>query len=206
MYDELQWHLYMSLDDIRFLRDFMRRTSVVDAIDELGWAYGYDEQGYGMLEEYQLNTLLSVLSNLEGHVGAPDFDRGTWVNTRTELPLSDEAKRSVYDEPTLCIRLEGDADELNQWRHFLQWQCKECMFMQDTLQSHTLGEILFPSFYWIVPMDIMSTLGAWEVLLQTWEVMTFYDNIANASAWRRLRTGDCITDDTGELATTRNHE
>jgi hypothetical protein len=190
MYDELRDHFHMSLSDIWFIRDFMRRTGFIDEVDEMGWGYGYDHNGMGELEDHQVQTIMAILApELEPEVMLPDYETGEWTNFRSGLPLTGDEISDIQDSNMLSIYLQGDPEEFRKWVHFILWLSPTTNVIYDA-ESGDACEGLF----WLVNLEEVSSLEAWDVLLKAWEVMSFYDNVADAPNWRILRGGDFASD------------
>lgn len=194
MYDEMSDHFYSSLSDIWFIRDFMRRTGFINEVEEMGWGFGLDYSGMGELEDYQLKTIIGILApELEAEVIMPDMETGEWINHRTSEPLSDDGKSDIQDSNVLSVYLQGEPDELKKWVHFIQWLSPTTHVIYDE-ESEDGDE----GHFWVVNLEELSSLEAWEVLLKAWEVSNYYDHVADARNWRILRGGDFASDFTDE--------
>lgn len=201
MYDELREHLYHGLEDIRFIRDFMRRTGFIDEVDREGWAYGYDMNGMGDLENAQVQSLMALLApELEVEVSVPDVESGTWVDVMNRTDITAFVQEVIHNAPTLSVHFQGEPEELRKWAHFIHWLMPNTNLMQQEQIEQTLGQLIWTDLYWVIDWEWHTTLDAWETLLKAWEVMNFYEHVADASCWRILRGRDCPTADTDETS------
>ncbi len=199
MYDELRDHLYSSLNDIWFIRDFMRRTGFVEEVDQEGWAYGYDMNGMGDLENAQVQSIMALLApDLEVEVAVPDLESGSWMDVMTGLDITDPIQELVHNAPTLSVHMKGEPQELQKWAHFIHWLLPTTNLIQQEPTEESLGRLVWTDIYWIIDWEWHTTFDAWETLLKSWEVMTFYEHVADASRWRILRRGDCSSVDTDQ--------
>ncbi|KPV45688.1 hypothetical protein [Alicyclobacillus ferrooxydans] len=192
MYDELREHLYHGLDDIWFIRDFMRRTGFVEGVDREGWAYGYDMNGMGDLENAQVQAMMALLApELEVEVSVPDVESGMWLDVMTRVDITGPVQELIHNAPTLSVHFHGEPQELRKWAHFIHWLLPNTNLIQQERAEQTLGHLCWTDIYWVIDWEWHTTLEAWETLLRAWEVMTFYEHVADASRWRDLRRGDC---------------
>ncbi|KPV42574.1 hypothetical protein [Alicyclobacillus ferrooxydans] len=199
MYDELREHLYRGLEDIWFIRDFMRRTGFIDEVDQEGWGYGYDMNGMGDLEDAQVQSLMALLApDLEVEVSVPDLESGTWIDVMTLADITDPIQELIHNAPTLSVHFQGEPQELRKWAHFIHWLLPNTNLIQQKPAGSTLGQLFWTDIYWVIDWEWHSTLEAWEALLRAWEVMTFYEHVADASRWRILRGGSFAAADADE--------
>jgi hypothetical protein len=181
--DELRDHFLESLTHLEFARDFLRRTGFVEEFNELGWMYGRDWGG-GFSEELydqQLSVMLSLLApGLAGETFFSHSDDEFWATCN---PID-----SVWSRENICfdygfaIFLKGDdPHEVQKWLRFIRWQDPSALIFVKDDETR-------PHFIWVLvePMT-EEIMQAWNMILVAWEVMQFYDHIADASAWKRLR-------------------
>lgn len=201
MDEELREHLVQSLHHLALARDLVRRTGLVDELDQLGWAYGANPNGYFEVEAYdfQLNAMLKLFSTgLVGHVHLLSGDSEEWQNWMpldAMLPLPEDERFDL----AFSIQLQGDEREVRKWRHFVRWLQPTALLLTDVTSEDA-------NFVWIIwePM-IDEIMNAWETLLNIWEVCNFYDHVGDAGAWKKCR-GEIGSDNAARLISEpRNH-
>lgn len=198
MDEELREHLVLSLHHLAFARELIRRTGCVDELDETGWAYGANPNGYFEVEAYdfQLDVLLKLFATgLTGSVNFLSGDSEQWenwirLNTLSSLPETERFDLAV------AIEVRGEERVVRKWQHFVHWLQPEAELLMDVAMTHA-------NFVWILwEPDVSEIMMAWETLLSTWEVTNFYEHVADARAWKEGRGPIGVDDGAKHLSTT----
>lgn len=202
MDEELREHLILSLHHLAFARELLRRTGFVDELDEMGWAYGANPNGYFEVEAYdfQLNALLSLLTTeLTGNVHFLSGDSEQWENWIRLSTLASLPETERFDL-AVSIEIRGEERVVRKWQHFVHWFQPEAEFLTDITMTEA-------NFVWVLwEPDVLDIMMAWETLLTTWEVSHFYEHVADARAWKEGRRSTGIDDGTKRLSTTRSDD